>query len=139
MGDGYMSIKMDGRILLKKERERREFPGGLVVRILGFHFHGPGSFPGQELRSHKVCSSVKKKEREKERKKEREVKHEAKEGVLEMVSPTCSPPSHRGLPLIQSPSFDYLGGTVIAKEKYVRLSGGVETSAEGYACCYPWS
>ena len=81
MGDGYMSIKMDGRILLKKERERREFPGGLVVRILGFHFHGPGSFPGQELRSHKVCSSVKKKEREKERKKEREVKHEAKEGI----------------------------------------------------------
>ena len=69
MGDGYKSIKMDGRILLKKERERREFPGGLVVRILGFHFHGPGSFPGQELRSHKVCSSVKKKEKKKGRRK----------------------------------------------------------------------
>ena len=24
----------------------REFPGGLVVRILGFHCHGPGSVPG---------------------------------------------------------------------------------------------
>ena len=23
-----------------------EFPGGLVVRILGFHSHGPGSVPG---------------------------------------------------------------------------------------------
>ena len=39
-----------------------------MVRILGFHCRGPGSFPGQELRSHKVHSSVKKKEREKERK-----------------------------------------------------------------------
>ena len=25
----------------------REFPGGLVVRILGFHCHGSGSVPGQ--------------------------------------------------------------------------------------------
>ena len=25
----------------------REFPGGLVVRILGFHCHGAGSIPGQ--------------------------------------------------------------------------------------------
>ena len=24
----------------------REFPGGLVVRILGFHCRGPGSIPG---------------------------------------------------------------------------------------------
>ena len=24
-----------------------EFPGGPVVRILGFHCHGPGSTPGQ--------------------------------------------------------------------------------------------
>ena len=24
-----------------------EFPGGLVVRIPGFHCHGPGSLPGQ--------------------------------------------------------------------------------------------
>ena len=23
-------------------------PGGLIVRILGFHCHGPGSVPGQE-------------------------------------------------------------------------------------------
>ena len=26
---------------------RREFPGGLVVRIPGFHFCGPGSNPGR--------------------------------------------------------------------------------------------
>ena len=25
-----------------------EFPGGLVVKILGFHCHGPGTMPGQE-------------------------------------------------------------------------------------------
>ena len=24
----------------------QEFPGGLVVRILGFHYHGPDSIPG---------------------------------------------------------------------------------------------
>jgi len=26
--------------------EIREYPGGQVVRILGFHCHGPGSIPG---------------------------------------------------------------------------------------------
>ena len=35
----------------KKEKKRKkkapEFPGGLVVKILGFHYHGPGSIPGQ--------------------------------------------------------------------------------------------
>ena len=30
-----------------KDRINWEFPGGLVVRILGFHCHGPGSIPGQ--------------------------------------------------------------------------------------------
>ena len=29
----------------KRKRENREFPGGLVVRIPGFHCHGPGSVP----------------------------------------------------------------------------------------------
>ena len=24
----------------------REFSGGLIVRIMGFHWHGPGSIPG---------------------------------------------------------------------------------------------
>ena len=28
--------------------KKGEFPGGLVVRILGFYFCGPGSIPGQE-------------------------------------------------------------------------------------------
>ena len=32
---------------LKKVKETGEFPGGLVVRISGFHGHGPGSVPGQ--------------------------------------------------------------------------------------------
>ena len=27
----------------------RDFPGGLVVRILWFHSHGPGSIPGQGI------------------------------------------------------------------------------------------
>ena len=27
--------------------KNREFPGGLVLRILGFHCHGPVSVPGQ--------------------------------------------------------------------------------------------
>ena len=28
--------------------EIREYPGGQVVRILGFHCHGPGSIPDWE-------------------------------------------------------------------------------------------
>lgn len=40
----------------------KEFPGGLVVRIPGFHFHGPGSIPAQKLRSHTMWP---KKKREK--------------------------------------------------------------------------
>lgn len=28
--------------------EKGEFPGGLVVRMLGFYSNGPGSIPGQE-------------------------------------------------------------------------------------------
>ena len=32
--------------VLIKNRQHWEFPGGLVVRIPGFHCHGPGSVPG---------------------------------------------------------------------------------------------
>ena len=38
----------------------REFPGGLVVRILGCHCRGPGSVPDGELRSHKMCGMAEK-------------------------------------------------------------------------------
>ena len=45
-----------------------EFPGGLLVRILGFHYRGWGSIPGQgtEILQGKVYSqkSTKKKKRE---------------------------------------------------------------------------
>ena len=34
----------------------REFPGGLVVRILGCHCRGPGSVPDGELRSHRCVA-----------------------------------------------------------------------------------
>ena len=37
------------------------FPGGLVVRILGFHCHGPGSIPVGKLKSCKLLSEAKKK------------------------------------------------------------------------------
>ena len=30
----------------KNKNMKREFPGGLMVRIPGFHCHGPGSVPG---------------------------------------------------------------------------------------------
>ena len=33
-------------VFLKLETYPREFPGGIVVRIPGFHCHGPGSVPG---------------------------------------------------------------------------------------------
>lgn len=36
-----------------------EFPGGLVVRILGFHRHIPGSTLLRELRSHKLSGAAK--------------------------------------------------------------------------------
>ena len=39
----------------------KEFPGGLVVRILGFHCHGLGSSLEGELRSCKLCSMAKNK------------------------------------------------------------------------------
>ena len=32
-----------------------EFPGGLVVRTWRFHCGEPGSIPGRELRSFKLC------------------------------------------------------------------------------------
>ena len=48
---------------------RREFPGGLVVRILGFHCHGLGSIPSQrteilqamrrgQKKKRKICKKV---------------------------------------------------------------------------------
>ena len=41
----------------------QEFPGGLVVRILGFHCHGPGLYPGQatEILKAVQCGQKKKK------------------------------------------------------------------------------
>ena len=44
-----------------KKREKGEFPGGLVVRILGFHCCGPGSIPHQGTENPK---EKKKKQRE---------------------------------------------------------------------------
>ena len=37
------------------------FPGGLVVRIPGFHCCGPGSIPGQGISIHKPQDAAKKK------------------------------------------------------------------------------
>ena len=52
-----------------KKNEVGEFPGGLVVRIAGFHCHGLGSIPGHgTMRSCKPCGGAKKK-KERERKK----------------------------------------------------------------------
>jgi len=39
------------------------FPGGLVVRILGFHCHGPGSIPVGKLKSCKLLSEARKKKK----------------------------------------------------------------------------
>ena len=41
----------------------REFPGGLVVRIPGFHCHDPGSIPGQGTEIPKAASHGQKKKR----------------------------------------------------------------------------
>lgn len=48
-----------------------EFLGGLVVRIPGFHCHGLGSVPGQEIEILQVlvCSQKKKKKTKQNRKK----------------------------------------------------------------------
>ena len=35
-----------------------EFPGGPVVRILGFHCHGPGSSPGQGTETEQCLGST---------------------------------------------------------------------------------
>ena len=42
---------------------KREFPGGLVLRIQGFHYRGLGSVSGQELRSCKLHGAAKKKKK----------------------------------------------------------------------------
>ena len=41
------STQQPDRWLLSSKPFHAEFPGGLVVRIPGFHCHGPGSIPGQ--------------------------------------------------------------------------------------------
>ena len=49
-----------------KVQPPQEFPGGLVVRILGFHCHGPGSVPGwgaEILQA--MCCDLKKKKKKK--------------------------------------------------------------------------
>ena len=49
--------------LFMQSEVNREFPGGLVVRILSFHCHGQGSVPGLErgLTSYAAGSKKKKK------------------------------------------------------------------------------
>ena len=51
-----------------------EFPGGLVVRIQGFHCCGPGSIPGQETKIPQVAAFGKKKKKKKERKERKMMK-----------------------------------------------------------------
>ena len=72
---------------------------------------------------------------QKERKKEREVKHEAKEGIrgsqthkksCRWSHPIAALPATEASLLHRAP---LLGGTVLAKEKYVRIGAGVGTSA----------
>ena len=40
----------------------REFPGGLVVRIPGFHCNGPGSISGQGTEIPQIMTGPKKKQ-----------------------------------------------------------------------------
>lgn len=48
-----------------------------------------------------------------------------------MVFSTCSPLSHHGFPLLQSLPFDYLGGIVLAKPKYLRVGGKRDQAGKG--------
>lgn len=54
--------------LFMQSEVNKEFPGGLVVRILGFHCHGQGSVPGGKQRSEignlRPCKSTEKKKKE---------------------------------------------------------------------------
>ena len=54
-------------LLLKEQSNLKiflwEFPGGLVIRILGFHCHCLGSIPDEELRSYKLLSERKRKKK----------------------------------------------------------------------------
>ena len=45
--------------------ENRDFPGGLMVRILGFHYHGPGSIPGQGTETPQAAQPKKKEKKRK--------------------------------------------------------------------------
>lgn len=49
---GAVSQRMKSKPLPRiRKSAPREFPGGPLVRIQGFHRHGPGSIPGRELRA----------------------------------------------------------------------------------------
>ena len=48
------------------------FPGGLTVKILGFHCHGPGSIPG---RGTEMSCSAAKKEKKKQKKQDWKNRH----------------------------------------------------------------
>ena len=59
----FMDAAEDTRLLCQKQRTLWEFPGGPVVRILGFYFHGLSLIPGQgtEILQASWCSQKKKK------------------------------------------------------------------------------
>ena len=58
---GAVSQRMKNKPLPRiRKSAPREFPGGLVVRIQGFHCHGPGSISGRGTESHKPCGQKKK-------------------------------------------------------------------------------
>ena len=61
----YWIHGFDGKILCNKTRHMREFPGGLVVRILNFYCCGRGSIPGQgiEIPQSVQCGQKKKKKK----------------------------------------------------------------------------
>ena len=58
-----------------------DFPGSPVVRTLCFYYRGMGLLPGQELRSHMLCSMARKK-----KKKKRQANQEAIKGPQVSVS-----------------------------------------------------
>ena len=69
-----MGPKLHHKCPQKKERER-EFPGGLVVRIPGFHCGGPGSIPGQGTEILQATRHGQKKKRESVREREGDFTH----------------------------------------------------------------
>ena len=61
----FMDAAEDTRLLCQKQRTLWEFPGGPVVRILGFYCHGLCLIPGQgtETLQASQCSQKKKKKK----------------------------------------------------------------------------